>query len=64
MDDTSRSSSTEVQNSVLEAQGVLSALHRVIKEYAVIGNVSDLKTIIYPSVDDNEDSCDSDEDDD
>jgi large subunit ribosomal protein L40e len=64
MDDTSRSSSTKVQNSVLEAQGVLSALHRVIKEYAVIGNVSDLKTIIYPSVDDNEDSCDSDEDDD
>jgi large subunit ribosomal protein L40e len=64
MNYTSRSSSTEVQNSVLEAQGVLSALLRAIKGYSSDDNVSDLNTIIYPTLDDNEDSSDSDEDDD
>jgi large subunit ribosomal protein L40e len=55
MNYTSRSSSTEVQNSVLEAQGVLSALLRAIKGYSSDDNVSDLNTIIYPTLDDNED---------
>jgi hypothetical protein len=64
MNFSSRSSSTKVQNSVLEAQGVVSALLTAIKGYYSDDNVSDLKTIIYPSVDDNEDSSDSDEDDD
>jgi ubiquitin len=51
MDHTSHLSSVELQNSILEAQDVLSKLYREIKDYFTVENVSDLKTILFPSVD-------------
>jgi hypothetical protein len=53
MNRASHSSSVEVQNSVLEAQGILSALHTAIKEYPTPENVTDLKNIIFSNVDNN-----------
>jgi ubiquitin len=64
MDYVNSLSSAELQNSVIEAQSVLSTLHRAIKEYHTDENETDLKTIIFPSVDDNDDGCGSEEDDD
>jgi hypothetical protein len=63
MDHASSVSSAELQSSVIEAQSVLSTLHRAIKEYFILGNVLDLKIIIFPNVDDNDDGCGSEEDD-
>ncbi|CAF1264644.1 unnamed protein product [Rotaria sordida] len=57
-------SSAELQNFVLQAQAVLSELYRAIKDYPTVGNNSDLKTIIYPSVDNKENDNDSEDDDD
>jgi large subunit ribosomal protein L40e len=54
----SRLSLAELQSSVLEAQAVLSTLHRAIKEYHTDENETDLKTIIFPSVDNNDDNSD------
>jgi ubiquitin len=62
MDHTSSLSSVELQDSVLEAQAVLSTLRKAIEQYYVLGNVLNLKTIISPTVDDNDDSSDSDDD--
>jgi hypothetical protein len=59
-----RLSSAELQNSVLEAQTILSSLRRVVKGYGTAENMTDLKTIIFPIVDNNDDSSDSEEDDD
>jgi hypothetical protein len=50
----SHSSSVELQNSILEAQAVLSTLYVAIKEYPTAGNVTDLKNIIFSNVDNNE----------
>ncbi|CAF4159693.1 unnamed protein product [Rotaria sordida] len=58
-----RSSSAELQNSILQAQTILSELYRAIKDYPVSGKNSDLKTIICPSVDNAEDDHDSEDDD-
>ncbi|CAF3653235.1 unnamed protein product [Rotaria sp. Silwood1] len=57
-------SSAELQNSVLQAQAVLSELYRAIKNYPTVGNNSDLKTIVCPSVDNKEDDNDSEDGDD
>ncbi|CAF0964346.1 unnamed protein product [Rotaria sordida] len=57
-------SSAELQNFVSQAQAVLSELYRAIKDYPTVGNNSDLKTIIYPSVDNKENDNDSEDDDD
>jgi hypothetical protein len=55
-------SSVELQNTVLQAQEVLSTLHRAIKEYGTVGNVSDLKTIILPSINNDDDNNDGEDD--
>ncbi len=60
MDHPSRLSSVELQNFILEAQDVLSKLYGEIKDYFTVGNVSDLKTIIFPSDDSNDSEYDDD----
>ncbi|CAF3848745.1 unnamed protein product [Rotaria sordida] len=58
-----RSSSADLQNSILQAQTILSELYKAIKDYPAIEKNSDLKTIICPSVDKAEDDHDSEDDD-
>ncbi|CAF1341803.1 unnamed protein product [Rotaria sordida] len=58
-----RSSSADLQNSILQAQTILSELYKAIKDYPAIEKNSDLKTIICPSVDNAEDDHDSEDED-
>jgi ubiquitin len=64
MNRASRLSSAELQNSVLQAQDVLLKLYVTIKDYPTSEYVVDLKTIIFQSVDKNDDSSDGECDDD
>jgi large subunit ribosomal protein L40e len=59
----SRLSSAELQNSVLQAQTVLSDLLREIKDFSLTNNLPDLKNIILPITDDDEDDDDNEDDD-
>ncbi len=54
--------STELQNSVLQAQTVLSDLLCAIKEFSLSNDVPNLKNIILPMNDDDEDDDDSEDD--
>jgi ubiquitin len=64
MNRASRLSSAELQNSVLQAQDVLLKLYVTIKDYPTGEYVVDLKTIIFTSVDKNDDTSDGECDDD
>jgi ubiquitin len=64
MNRASHLSSVELQNSVLQAQAVLSSLYRTIKEYPTSDTVLNLKSSLLPQTADNEDDNDSDDDDD
>ncbi len=64
MNHASRFSSAELQNSVLQAQDVLLKLYVTIKDYPTSEYVVDLKTIIFQSVDKNDDTSDGECDDD
>jgi len=55
MKNASRSSSVELQNSVLQAQTILSNLLYQIKDFSQISNIPNLKKIILPINDDDED---------
>jgi ubiquitin len=57
-------SSVELQNSVLQAQAVLSSLYRTIKEYPTSDTVLNLKSTLLLQTADNEDDNDSEDDDD
>ena len=54
----------ELQHSLLQARTILSTLYHEISTYGVSHNTPDIKTIIFPTSTENEDSSDSEEDDD
>jgi hypothetical protein len=56
-------SSAELQELVLQAHTILSTLHQEIKTFSTSNTLPDLKNIILPTIDDNEDSSDSEDDD-
>ncbi len=58
-----KQSPSELQNSLLQAQTILSTLYREIEELTVPYKTPHLKTIILPTPTDNEDSSDSEDDD-
>ena len=53
-------SPADLQNSILEAQNILSTLHHEIKDYCVPLNLPDLKTILASPMDDNDSDDESD----
>jgi hypothetical protein len=55
-------SSVELQNSLLQPQPVLSKLYITTKDYSTVENVVDLKIVIFPSVDKNDDNSDTEDD--
>jgi hypothetical protein len=63
MNHASRFSSAELQNSVLQVQDVLLKLYVAIKGYGTGEYVVDLRTVLFPSVDKNNNSSDSEDDD-
>ncbi|CAF3950300.1 unnamed protein product [Rotaria sp. Silwood1] len=64
MDHTQHVSPSELQNSILQAQTILSTLYREVANFFISHNIPNLKTIILPTPADNEDSSDSEDDDD
>jgi ubiquitin len=56
-------SSAELQELVLQAHTILSTLHQEIKEFSTSNTLPDLNNIILPTIHDNEDSSDSEDDD-
>ncbi|CAF1322517.1 unnamed protein product [Rotaria sp. Silwood1] len=64
MDRTQHVSPSELQNSILHAQAILSTLYREVPDFSISHNIPNLKTIILPTFTDNEDSSDSEDDDD
>ncbi len=64
MNHANRLSSSELLNSVLQAQDVLLKLYVAIKGYGTGEYVVDLRTVLFPSVDKNNNSSDSDSEDD
>ncbi len=63
MDQTRYFSPSELQNSILQAQTILSTLYREISKFPICNTIPDLKTIILPTPTDPEDSSDSEDDD-
>jgi hypothetical protein len=63
MDQTRYSSPSELQNSILQAQTILSTLYREISEFSTCNTIPNLKTIILPTSNDPEVSSDSEDDD-
>jgi len=57
-------SSAELQNSVLQAQGLLSNLFYVFKDVLIHPGIPDLKAVILPTETHDDDSTDSEDDDD
>ncbi|CAF0779722.1 unnamed protein product [Rotaria sordida] len=64
MDHTQHVSPSELQNSILQAQAILSTLYRVVAGFSISHNIPNLKTIILPTPTDNEDSNEDEDDDD
>ncbi|CAF1038746.1 unnamed protein product [Adineta steineri] len=64
MTDTQQLSPCELQNSILQAQTILSTLYRKIREIRTEHNIPNLKNIILPISNDNEDNSDDDNEDD
>jgi hypothetical protein len=64
MDQTQHLTPSELQQSILQAQSILSTLYREIAELSISNTIPDLKTIIFPAPTDNEDSSDDEDDDD
>ncbi|CAF1290077.1 unnamed protein product [Rotaria sp. Silwood1] len=62
MDNASSLLPIELQNTVLQAQTVLSNLYRTTRKYSISNDVPNLKNIILPATIDNEDHDDDDDD--
>jgi len=63
MDQNRYLSPSELQNSILQAQTILSTLYREISEFYICNTIPNLKTIILSTPTDPEDSSDSEDDD-
>jgi hypothetical protein len=63
MDQTRYLPPSELQNSILQAQTILSTLYREISDFSISNTIPNLKTIILSTPTDPEDSSDSEDDD-
>jgi hypothetical protein len=63
MDHTQLLAPSELQDSILQAQTLLSTLYREISGVSISETIPDLKAIILPTYTDNEDDSDSEDDD-
>ena len=61
MNETSRSSPSELQDSILQAQNLLATLLHEIKDYSIAANLPNLKTYLAPVTVENEDDDDEEE---
>ncbi|CAF1038619.1 unnamed protein product [Adineta steineri] len=61
MNHTQQLSPSQLQNSILQAQTILSTLYRNIKEFSISSDVPDLKNIILPISNNNDDNSNDDD---